>query len=76
MSNRIKSLLYKVATAVAVIIVVFVGLLAIGASLQKGEERRQRIMDNRASFVARCKSVDGIIGGDKCYVNGEVVFSE
>lgn len=59
--------------AVTVAIIVSVGIWAISSALQEG---RENPMNNRANFVAKCKSVEGIIGGDKCYVNGEVVFSE
>lgn len=75
-SQRGKLFLHKIAIAVAAVIIMFVGLWAIGSALQKGEESRQRLMDNRANFVAKCKSVGGEIGGDKCYVKGVEVFSE
>lgn len=74
-NQRSKSLLYKIAAVVAGFIVAAVGFWAINSALESGKSVQDR-MDNRANFVAKCKSVDGIIGGDKCYVNGEVVFSE
>ena len=75
-TQRSKALLHKIAVVVAAVIITFVGIWAIGAAMQKGESSTQRMMNNRANFVAKCKSVEGVIGGDKCYVNGEVVFSE
>lgn len=73
MNNRSKLLLHMVATIVAATILVSVGIWAISSALQEGKENS---MGNRANFVAKCKSVGGEMGGDKCYVNGEVVFSE
>lgn len=68
-----KLLLYVFGIAVTVVIIVSVGIWAISSALQEG---RGNVMNNRANFVAKCKSVVGTIGGDECYVNGEVVFSE
>lgn len=73
MSKRSESLLYKIAVGLAAAIIMSVGIWAISSALQEG---RENSMSNRANFVAKCKSVDGIIGGDKCYVNGMEVFSE
>lgn len=75
-SQKSKLFLYTVGFAICVAIIIFVGIWAIGAALQEGEGSIQSRMNNRANFVAKCKSVGGEIGGDKCYVNGEVVFSE
>lgn len=68
-----KVLLYIIANIIAAVIIVFVGIWAISSALQEG---RENSMNNRANFVAKCKSVGGEIGDDKCYVNGEAVFSE
>ena len=72
-SQRSNQLLRMIARALAAAIIVSVGVWAISSALQEGKDNA---MDNRANFVAKCKSVGGEIGGDKCYVNGEAVFSE
>lgn len=74
-NRRLERVLHAIITLVAGFIVAAVGFWAINSALESGVTTQSR-MDNRANFVAKCKSVEGIIGGDKCYVNGEVVFSE
>lgn len=72
-SQRGKILLYMIGFAIFAAIILSVGIWAISSALQDG---RGDAMNNRANFVAKCKSVGGEIGGDKCYVNGAEVFSE
>lgn len=72
-SQRGKLLLCMIGFAVTVIIIVSVGIWAISSALQDG---RGNTMNDRANFVAKCKSVGGEVGGDKCYVKGVEVFSE
>ena len=70
-SQETKGVLYAIAVALALI-----GVCVIGTASVRCKESSQRMMNDRANFVAKCKSVGGEIGGDKCYVNGTEVFSE
>ena len=73
-SQRSKALLHKIVLVLAAAtIIVSVGIWALESALQEGKENT---MNKRANFVAKCKSVGGEMGGDKCYINGVEVFSE